>query len=150
MPNPAHPPDRLVALTQRIVAFRDARDWAQFHGLKDEVLSLASEVGEVAEAVRWLDEATLAARLQDDDAFREGVGDELADVLYWTLLVAHDAGIDLADAFDAKMTKNEAKYPVHLAKGSPKKYDALADGADDARVDVGADRGADGGDDGTG
>lgn len=150
MANTERPTDRLPALTQRIVAFRDARDWAQFHGLKDEVLSLASEVGEVAEEVRWLDEATLAARLQDDDAFREGVGDELADVLYWTLLLAHDAGIDLAAAFDAKMNKNEAKYPVHRAKGSPKKYDTLADAAADVRVDGGEGLGDDASDDGVG
>lgn len=145
MPNPSYPSNRFSTLTQRIVAFRDARDWAQFHGLKDEVLSLASEVGEVAEEVRWLDEAALAARLQNDDGFRARVGDELADVLYWTLLLAHDAGIDLAAAFDAKMTKNEAKYPVHLAKGSPKKYDELADGTADGRVD-----GGDASDDGAG
>ena len=116
--------DSLQALAQRVVAFRDERDWSQFHGLKDEALSLVSEVGELAELFRWHEGEALEAHVAEH---REEIGDELADVLYWTLLIAHDAGVDLAEAFLAKMEKNEAKYPVHLARGSARKYDELED-----------------------
>jgi len=114
----------LEDLTQRILDFRDQRDWAQFHGLKDEALSLVSEVGELAEHFRWREGDALESRVAER---REEIGDELADVLYWTLLLAHDAGIDLEAAFLAKMEKNEAKYPVHSARGSARKYDELDD-----------------------
>jgi dCTP diphosphatase len=109
-------------LTARITAFRDARDWQQFHGLKDEALSLMIEAGELAEHLRWHDDAALRARIAEDP---EPVADELADVFYWTLLIAHDLGIDLEAAFERKMLQNERKYPVAAARGNAKKYDEL-------------------------
>ena len=109
-------------LTDRVVAFRDARDWAQFHGIKDEVLSLVIEAGELAEHVRWHADDALRASI---NGHPEPVADELADVLYWTLLIAHDLGIDLEAAFERKMLQNERKYPVETARGSAAKYDEL-------------------------
>ena len=109
-------------LTDRVVAFRDARDWSQFHGLKDEALSLLIEAGELAEHLRWHDDETLRATIAQSP---EAVADELADVLYWTLLIAHDLGIDLEAAFDRKMLQNERKYPVEAARGRAAKYDDL-------------------------
>ncbi len=109
-------------LTNRVVAFRDARDWAQFHGVKDQVLSLVIEAGELAEHFRWHQDDALRAKVV---AAPEPVADELADVLYWTLLIAHDLGIDLEAAFERKMLQNERKYPVETARGSAAKYDEL-------------------------
>ena len=109
-------------LTERVVAFRDARDWSQFHGLKDEALSLLIEAGELAEHLRWHDEEALRARIAQNP---EPVADELADVLYWTLLIAHDTGIDLEAAFERKMLQNERKYPVEAARGRATKYHDL-------------------------
>jgi len=107
-------------LTEQILAFRDARDWRQFHGLKDEALSLLIEAGELAEHLRWHDDAELRAHITADP---EPVADELADVLYWTLLLAHDLGVDLEAAFARKMAQNERKYPVATSRGSARKYD---------------------------
>jgi len=56
---------------------------------------------------------------------RQDLADELADVLYYTLLMAHDAGIDLEAALQAKLKRNAEKYPVDKAKGSSKKYTEL-------------------------
>ena len=53
---------------------------------------------------------------------REAVSDELADVLGWKLLIAHDRGIDLAEVFARKLAKNRAKYPADQVRGSAKKY----------------------------
>lgn len=53
------------------------------------------------------------------------IGEELADVLYWVLLMSHDLGIDMKDALLKKIAKNEAKYPVEKAKGTHKKYNQL-------------------------
>ena len=46
----------------------------------------------------------------------------LCDVLGWVLLIAHDRGVDLPAAFEAKMRKNEAKYPADKARGRATKY----------------------------
>ena len=53
------------------------------------------------------------------------VAEELVDVLYWVLLIPHDLRIDLGQAFQAKMKKNELKYPVGKAKGRATKYTNL-------------------------
>jgi NTP pyrophosphatase (non-canonical NTP hydrolase) len=113
----------LKSLTERIIAFRDERDWKQFHTPKDMVLSLMMEAAELAEHVQWKSDAEITARLHER---KEGVGDELADVLYWTLLIANDFGINLEEAFQRKMNSNAQKYPVEKAKGKHNKYTDLS------------------------
>ncbi len=116
------PMNDLKNLTERVVAFRDARDWKQFHKPKDMALSLALEAAEVLEVFQWKSESEIDSALPE---LRERLGEELSDVLYWVLLLAHDAQIDLRAAFERKMEKNETKYPTALAKGSNKKYSEL-------------------------
>jgi dCTP diphosphatase len=111
--------DRLATLSARIVAFRDERDWKQFHNPKDQALSLVLEAAELMELMQWKNGDELEAHLT---AKRDDLSDELADVLGWVLLIAHDRGIDLVDAFDKKLAKNHAKYPRDQVKGSAAKY----------------------------
>ena len=56
---------------------------------------------------------------------RDALAAELADILYWVLLLAHDQGIDLDRAFRAKLEANAARYPVGKARGSHAKYTDL-------------------------
>jgi NTP pyrophosphatase (non-canonical NTP hydrolase) len=107
-----------------IRTFCDDRDWDQFHNPKDLSISLALEAAEVMEHFQWKNEAEMAKHAVER---KEAVGEELADVFYWVLLLANKLDIDLVDAFQKKMVKNEAKYPVAKAKGSHKKYTELAD-----------------------
>ena len=109
----------LEALTAKILAFRDARDWKKFHTAKDMALSLALEAAEVLELTQWRNGRELDAHLAKK---RRAVGDELSDVLYWVLLLAHDLEIDLGRAFAKKMASNAKKYPVRKSKGSARKY----------------------------
>jgi dCTP diphosphatase len=108
----------LDRLTASIVAFRDERDWKQFHNPKDVALSLLLEAGELLEIFQWQQGDAIAATAQ---ARRQDVADELADVLCYTLLLAHDQGIDLAAALAAKMEKNARKYPADQVRGSSRK-----------------------------
>lgn len=109
-------------LTERIIAFRDARDWKQFHNPKDVALSLVLEAGEVMEHFQWKNKNEMEKHILDS---RAEIGEELADVLYWVLLMSHDLKIDVLSALDKKMIKNEAKYPVEKAKGKHTKYNKL-------------------------
>lgn len=112
----------LKDLTQRILRFRDERNWKQFHTPKDMLLALGIEVSELSELFLWKNEAETTELLHTK---REELGDELADILYWVLLAAHDFDVDLESAFTRKMSLNEAKYPVEKAKGRNTKYDKL-------------------------
>ncbi len=108
-------------LTAEIVTFRDARDWKQFHNPKDLALSLVLEAAEVLEHFQWKSEKEIREHLA---AHKREVGEELADALYWVLLMSHDLDIDIVEAVRSKMEQNERKYPVEKAKGSAKKYTA--------------------------
>lgn len=109
-------------LTKRIIAFRDARDWKQFHNPKDLSLSLVLEATEVMEHFQWKNKEEIEKYIIEA---KVEIGEELADVLYWVLLMGHDLNIDVLDALDEKMKKNEAKYPVEKAKGKHTKYTKL-------------------------
>lgn len=112
----------LTELQKRIIAFRDARDWKQFHNPKDVAISLILEAGELLEHFQWKSPEEMQQHIEKQ---KEDIGDELADVLYWVLLMSHDLDIDVAAALKKKMEKNEAKYPVQKSKGSHKKYTEL-------------------------
>ncbi len=109
----------LADMTRQLLAFREARDWQQFHNVKDQMLSLSLEAAEVLELAQWRNGEALDQHLHNN---KEALADELADVLNWVLLIAHDQGIDLSDAFTKKLAKNEAKYPADQVRGRADKY----------------------------
>lgn len=109
-------------LKEMVVQFRDDRDWKQFHNPKDSAISLVLEASEFLEHFQWKD---TAAQLTHVEVKREEVGDELADVLYWVLLLSNDLNIDIAEAFVRKLHKNNEKYPIEKAKGRNAKYTEL-------------------------
>ena len=109
-------------LTDQIIKFRDARDWRQFHNPKDLAVSLVLEATEVMEHFQWKNAEEMQRHIADH---RDEIGEELADVLYWVLLMSHDLNIDIADALENKNKKNAAKYPVEKAKGKHTKYNKL-------------------------
>ncbi len=107
---------------KRIIAFRDARDWKQFHNPKDVALSLVLEAAEVMEHFQWKNTKEMKKYVVEN---RDEIGEELADVLYWILLLSHDLKIDILGALDKKICKNETKYPIEKAKGKHTKYTKL-------------------------
>ncbi|NCN82701.1 MAG: nucleotide pyrophosphohydrolase [Candidatus Pacebacteria bacterium] len=109
-------------LTKQIIKFRDQRDWKQFHTPKDLVISLLLELSELAEHFQWKNEQELTAYLR---SHKQEIGEELADVFYWVLLMANDFGIDVSEALRRKLIINEKKYPISKAKGKHTKYSRL-------------------------
>jgi dCTP diphosphatase len=114
----------LTDLQQKVIAFRDARDWKQFHNPKDICISLVLEASELLEHFQWKTPDEIRQHMQ---ANKTDISEELSDVLSWVLLIAHDLDIDLQAAVAHKMAKNEAKYPVSKAKGNHKKYTELSE-----------------------
>lgn len=102
-------------------AFVDERAWDAFHAPKDLALSVAVEAGELLEIFQWRD--LTAADLTAED--RRRIGEELADVAMYAMLLADKAGLDLLDAVARKLEDNARKYPVEKARGRADKYDRL-------------------------
>lgn len=106
-------------LNERIRQFCEEREWSQFHDPKNLAISLQLEASEVLELFQWTKDNQVKPNKENE------VTDELADVFYWLIMLANHYGIDLVSALDAKMGKNEEKYPVDKAKGSSAKYTEL-------------------------
>lgn len=105
-----------------VIKFRDARDWKKFHNPKDASLSLVLEATEVMEHFQWKDEREMEDYIKLN---KDEIGKELADVLYWILLICHDLNIDIVRIFKKKMSENNKKYSIKKSKGKHTKYTKL-------------------------
>ncbi|RPH99248.1 MAG: nucleotide pyrophosphohydrolase [Zetaproteobacteria bacterium] len=111
-------------LVKAVLAFRDERDWRQFHNPKDLAISICLEAAELLEAFQWKRPEEIAVFLAEEQN-RRRVGEEMADVLILLVSLADVAQIDLMEAARSKLADNARKYPVERAKGNARKYDAL-------------------------
>lgn len=110
----------LEALRQRLRDFADEREWDQFHSVRNLLLALVGEIGEVSELLQWVSDDVVEEFLSAGG--RERLGEELADVLLYVVRLADKSGVNLSAALEAKLESNAAKYPVERSKGSAKKY----------------------------
>ena len=106
----------IAQLVSSIRAFRDARDWSQFHNSKDLALALSVEASELLELYLWKG---------NEDADPDRLKEELADIMMYALLLVDKHGLDLFEIIESKIKKNNEKYPVEKAKGNAKKYNEL-------------------------
>jgi NTP pyrophosphatase (non-canonical NTP hydrolase) len=103
-------------ITEELIKFRDERDWEQFHNPKDLALAINIESSELLEEFLWK---------QPEEANKENIKEELADVLTYSFLLAEKYGFDVKQIILDKMKKNGDKYPVDKAKGTAVKYNKL-------------------------
>jgi NTP pyrophosphatase (non-canonical NTP hydrolase) len=108
-------------LTEQITAFRNERDWEQFHTPKNLAAALSIEAAELQELMLWKNDSEVA-ELAESKPGHGNLSDEIADVLIYTLLFCESAGIDPEAAVRIKLQKNAEKYPIEKAKGSSAKY----------------------------
>jgi NTP pyrophosphatase (non-canonical NTP hydrolase) len=106
----------------KLLEFRDERDWRQFHDPKNLAEAISIESSELMEIFLWsrAEESRQVAVEKKTE-----IAEELADILAFCLLFANETGIDIEQAMLAKIEKNSKKYPVEKAKGSSKKYKDL-------------------------
>ena len=97
---------------ERIRRFTTDRDWEQFHSPANLAKSISIEANELLECFQW----------SDEDYDLEHVKEELADVLVYCRDMLDRLGLDEDEIVNAKMEKNERKYPVDKARGSAAKY----------------------------
>ena len=106
----------------RVLKFRDDRNWRQFHTPKDLALSLTLEAAELLEVFQWSGADLVCAGKRDK------IEEELADVISYCILMADACGLDMDEIVRKKMERNAEKYPVELAYGSSAKYTELKAG----------------------
>ncbi len=99
----------------RIRKFTSDRDWDQFHSPANLAKSISIEANELLECFQW----------DENNYDIEAVKEELADVLVYCRNMLDKLGLDEEEIVNAKMDKNETKYPVEKAKGKADKYNKL-------------------------
>lgn len=99
----------------RLIKFRDDRDWQQFHSGENLAKALIIEAAELLELFQWKHEIVDINRMKE----------ELADVFLYATLLANTYNLDIKDIMLEKIAVNEKKYPIDKAKGSNKKYNEL-------------------------
>ena len=102
-----------------VLAFRDERDWAQFHNPKDLAISISLEAAELLETFQWSGD-DLEAKGK-----REKLEEELADVLIYCILLADRINADIPQIVSDKINVNARKYPSEKARGVSSKYTEL-------------------------
>ncbi|MCI0491991.1 MAG: nucleotide pyrophosphohydrolase [Planctomycetes bacterium] len=104
------------ALRRLVADFVAERDWSQFHSPKNVSMALAIEAAELMEHFQWI--STEASRqLAHEPEKLAAIGEEIADVVGYSLALANELGIDLSSAIQAKMIKNARKYPADKFRG---------------------------------
>ena len=99
--------------------FAKERDWEQFHSPKNISMALMVEAAELLEHFQWL---TQEASFELSPEKKGQVADEIADVQIYLCRIADLLKINMGDAVEQKMKKNEAKYPAAKVRGLAKKY----------------------------
>jgi NTP pyrophosphatase (non-canonical NTP hydrolase) len=103
-------------LIDKIIEFRDERDWKQFHNSKDLAIAISIESAELLESFLWKD---------NEGADKDKIKEELADVLMYAFLLANKHNLNIKDIILEKLSRNSSKYPIEKAKGNAKKYNEL-------------------------
>jgi len=112
----------LASIQKKIISFRNARDWAQFHDPKNLAEALSIEAGELLENFLW---KTTEQSRNLTAAELKNIKEELADIFIFLTYLCNEYKIDLLKEVEKKIALNEAKYPVDKAKGSNRKYTEL-------------------------
>ncbi len=99
----------------RIHKFIDERDWSKFHSPANLAKSISIEASELLECFQW----------SEEEYDLEHVKEELADVLIYCHDLLDKLGLDEDTIVNAKMEKNEKKYPVSKSRGNATKYTNL-------------------------
>ena len=103
----------------QVLKFRDDRNWKQFHNPKDLAISISLEAAELLEVFQWSADDVVCKNKKDK------IREELADVVNYCILMADACGLDLDEIVQAKIKRNNEKYPVEKAYGNKEKYTEL-------------------------
>ncbi|MEC0902560.1 MULTISPECIES: nucleotide pyrophosphohydrolase [Bacillus] len=91
---------------EKIMEFRDQRNWKQYHDEKDLAISISLEANELLENFQWKSsEEALATS-------RQNIKEEMADVFIYLIQMADKMDMNLEEEVIRKLEKNAKKYPV--------------------------------------
>ena len=114
--------DSISELTAQIQDFVDAREWRKYHNAKDLAVAIAAEAGELMQHFVWQQEEQIEKRLEKN---RDEIASEIADVAILLFEFADNLGMNLGEVMQAKIARNDVRYPVEKSRGNNLKYSEL-------------------------
>lgn len=114
--------NEIKKIQEKIRRFRDERDWMQFHDPKNMAVSIIIEASELLEHFQWKTKKDVEKYVMEN---KGDIQDEIADIALYLFELADNLEINLTDAMQKKINKNEQKYPVEKARGRHTKYNKL-------------------------
>jgi len=85
----------------KIIKFRDDRNWKESHTPENLAKSIAIEAAELLECFQW-----------DNNYDKKHVLEELADVLIYSISMADILDVDIDEIINDKIELNGEKYPI--------------------------------------
>lgn len=105
----------LKDILDKLIRFRDDRNWKQFHSPENLAKSISIEASELLENYQW----------GSQHANHDNIKEEVSDIFGYLLLLCNELNIDLVEETINKIKKNDEKYPKDKAYGNSKKYTDL-------------------------
>jgi len=101
------------ALRSRISRFVNERDWGKFHQPKNLVLALAGECGELCEIFQWKGYLENLTNFSPDEVVH--VGEEIADVLIYSIRIADVCGVNLPCAITDLLSRKATLSAIEIS-----------------------------------
>ena len=108
-------------LREKILQFREERDWKQFHNPKDLAAAIAIEAAELQEKFLWRSQEESYMIWKEDSEVHE----EFADIMNFMILFAEECWIDIEKTMIEKIDKNAEKYSIEKSKWTSVKYSKI-------------------------
>lgn len=101
---------------KKIKEFSEERDWNKFHNPKDLLLGIVEEIGEIRNFVKWEPDPEKVRKVLTDK--KEELEDNIGDIYWFLALLANTNDINLDEAINKVIERNEKRFPVSDVKST--------------------------------
>ncbi len=102
-------------LREKYAEFKEKRDWEKFHQPKNIAMSISIEASELMEHFQWKDNVSID-RIKQNSELMDGIREELADVILYSLSMAQKLDIDIEEAVEEKLEENRERFDEETAE----------------------------------
>ncbi len=113
-------------LQDKIKEFDEARGWGEHWNIKDLLLNISEEGGELWELIKWVDDEKQKQILNEK---KDEVSNYIGDTLFLVLKIANQTGVDSEKALKDTLEEYEKRMPPDVMK-KVKHANKLAGGID--------------------
>ncbi len=105
----------MLKTQEKIKKFNDARDWSDPSCIKDLLLNMSEEIGEMWSIIKWVDTEKQQELIKEN---KDEVENFVGDMLYLILKIAYLCNVDSKKAIDDVLEEYEKRFPLDKAKGN--------------------------------